>query len=220
MSDSVAAVGELSRILNLSGLHPVEHRSNKFRNPAGVARKTADIATQHPDYLGKPTNGNRLDREVLTEFLEEPLRMQMIAEEITASILRGESVMLPDEDIDEAEGSASEGRLLAARHFRRERSPRLRAKKIEESRKKGLPIVCNVCSFAFGSIYGERGFEYIEVHHVLPLHVSGEVQTKLSDLVMLCANCHRMIHRGKRWLTVEELRAVVALNSPDPVLVG
>ncbi len=216
LSDSVAAVRELSRVLNLSALHPVHDRSEKFRNPAGVARKTADIATQHPDYPGKPTNGNKLDREVLTDFLEDPLRMQAIAREITASILRGEPATLPDDDLDQTEAAAMEGRLLAARHFRRERDPRLRRKKMDESRKKGLPIACEVCSFDFGLTYGERGSDYIEVHHVLPLHISGEVRTKLSDLVMLCANCHRMIHRGKQWLTPEDLRALVTLSIPDP----
>jgi len=35
-------------------------------------------------------------------------------------------------------------------------------------------------------------------------------QTKLADLALLCSNCHRMIHRTKRWLTVEELKDLVA----------
>lgn len=219
LSDSVAAVRELSKVLNLSSLHPVHDRNEKFRNPAGVARKTADIATRHPDYSGKPTKGNKLDREVLFDFLEDPLRMQAIAREITASILRGEPATLSDDFLDQKEDTAMEGRLLVTRHFRRERDPRLRKKKIDESRKKGLPVACEVCYFDFGSTYGERGSDYIEVHHVLPLHISGEVRTKLSDLVMLCANCHRMIHRGKQWLTPKDLRALITHSVPDPTRV-
>lgn len=32
-------------------------------------------------------------------------------------------------------------------------------------------------------------------------------KTRLQDLALLCANCHRMIHRARPWLSVEEVRA-------------
>ena len=54
-------------------------------------------------------------------------------------------------------------------------------------------------------LYGSRGKDYVEVHHLTPLHVSGETTTKPSDLAILCANCHRMVHRAP-WTTPEELR--------------
>ncbi|MDP6032209.1 MAG: HNH endonuclease [Alphaproteobacteria bacterium] len=34
-------------------------------------------------------------------------------------------------------------------------------------------------------------------------------RTKLSDLVLLCSNCHRMVHRKRPWLTVRELRELI-----------
>ncbi|WP_405140686.1 HNH endonuclease [Sphaerisporangium sp. NBC_01403] len=43
--------------------------------------------------------------------------------------------------------------------------------------------------------YGDCGAGYIECHHVIPLHQAGEGLTKLADLALICANCHRMIHR-------------------------
>jgi 5-methylcytosine-specific restriction protein A len=70
-----------------------------------------------------------------------------------------------------------------------------------------------VCAFDFEAAYGGRGREYIEVHHTLPLHASGETKTKLSDLVLLCANCHRMVHRSAPWLTPDALRALLAVSS-------
>lgn len=36
-----------------------------------------------------------------------------------------------------------------------------------------------------------------------------EGQTKLSDLALICANCHRMIHRRAPWPTPKELRAQI-----------
>lgn len=71
--------------MNECPLHLVELRDVKFRNPVGVARKTWDIATQHPDYTGQKTNGNKLDAVVLNDFLSAPPKMQSVAAEIRAS---------------------------------------------------------------------------------------------------------------------------------------
>jgi hypothetical protein len=67
-----------------------------------------------------------------------------------------------------------------------------------------------VWDFDFGHTYGSHGLDYIECHHRTPLHVTGETQTRLADLALLCSNRHRMIHRTRRWLTVEELKDLVA----------
>src|SRR5689334_22926388 len=60
---------ELSDLLQKLNVHPRQTRAATFRNPNGVARKTADLATHHPDYKGKPTKGGKVDREVLAEFI-------------------------------------------------------------------------------------------------------------------------------------------------------
>jgi hypothetical protein len=52
---------ELSALLQLLPVHTHADRNETFRNPNGVARKTFDIATRHPDYRGKPTKGGALD---------------------------------------------------------------------------------------------------------------------------------------------------------------
>ncbi|WP_262402174.1 HNH endonuclease [Actinomadura sp. CNU-125] len=110
-----------------------------------------------------------------------------------------------DEDV-----SAPDGSLLLRKHFVRERDPKLRKKRIEQARKQHGDLACEVCSFDFERTYGPRGADYIECHHVVPLHVSGETKTRLQDLALLCANCHRMIHRASPWPTPDELRALVA----------
>ena len=80
-------VVELSELLQLYTAHPIEERGSDFRNPNGVVRKTADIATQHPDYTGKPTNGGRHDQEVLMAFLERPTEMEQQYVAIRQAIL-------------------------------------------------------------------------------------------------------------------------------------
>ncbi|MDG9714442.1 HNH endonuclease [Streptomyces sp. DH10] len=200
---------ELSALLQLLPIHADADRNDKFRNPNGVARKTFDIATRHPDYRGKPTNGGALDVEVLHEFLARPDQMTEVARLIREGISTGELQDLAQTD-DEAlddDFSAPEGRLLLRRHRARERNKGLRKRKIESALRKGGGLACEACGFDFEEVYGERGAGYVECHHVVPLHEAGEGKTKLSDLALICANCHRMIHRCAPWPTPEELRA-------------
>jgi len=57
----------LSALLQSPRIHPVGTRHPDFRNPAGVARKTLNIAACHPDYRGARSNGSHLDKEVLDD---------------------------------------------------------------------------------------------------------------------------------------------------------
>jgi 5-methylcytosine-specific restriction protein A len=70
-------------------------------------------------------------------------------------------------------------------------------------------LKCAVCGFDFGEAYGDAGKDYIEVHHLVPLSEKGAPQkvNPETDLVCVCSNCHRMIHRRKGQVySVEELR--------------
>lgn len=210
LDDGDAPVIELSALLNRALLHPVDGRDEKFRNPNGVARKTWDIATRHPNYTGTPTKGNHLDVEVLNLFLHEPDRMRTEARAIREAIEEG---IQPLSTLDGDLVDAAEGRILLARHVRRERNRTLRAKKIAAVKSAGGALACEVCEFDFEVQYGERGSGYIEVHHVLPLYVSGEVRTRIRDLALLCSNCHRMLHR-RPWTTPDKLRDLTQARRP------
>lgn len=58
-------------------------------------------------------------------------------------------------------------------------------------------LVCECCGFEFAANYDIQD-DYIEVHHRFPFaHTDGEhIVDATTDLVPLCANCHRMIHHG------------------------
>jgi 5-methylcytosine-specific restriction protein A len=198
---------ELSALLQTPAIHPIDERGPDFRNPAGVGRKTADIATRHPVYTGTPTNGNRLDREVLADFLSRPDDMRAQAAAIRQALADDDTEPHEIADVDEL--AAEEGGVLLRQHLRRERDARLRARKIAAARKRGVPIACEVCDFDFERTYGNRGRDYIECHHRTPLHVSGKTTTTLDDLALICSNCHRMIHRSKVWMLPEELKRLV-----------
>ncbi|WP_406178981.1 HNH endonuclease [Streptomyces canus] len=202
-------VVELSALLQTMPIHPAEVRTELFRNPNSVARKTVDITCRHPDYRGKPTNGNTLDVEVLNDFLARPAEMTKVAQRIRDGLTTGEfQGMLPESE-EEDDYSAPEGRLLIRRHKSRERDKGLRKRKIDAVLRQGRQLACEACGFDFEATYGPRGAGYIECHHVVPLHEAGEGQTKLSDLALICANCHRMIHRRAPWPTPGELRNLI-----------
>jgi 5-methylcytosine-specific restriction protein A len=208
LPNSDQSVVALSRLLRSANIHPADGRAPEFRSVDSVARKTVDIATRHPAYSGTPTNGNGLDRVVLADFLNSPAEMSLVAGRLREALTTGAGPLPSGDDEGDDEGHR-EGAVLWALHKRRERSPALRRRKLAQARQMGVPIACEVCSFDFEHSYGPRGRDYIEVHHVLPLHASGPTTTRLSDLVMLCSNCHRMIHRGNPWLTPDGLRAVL-----------
>ena len=74
---------------------------------------------------------------------------------------------------------------------------------------------CRCCGFDFEKTYGELGSEYIEAHHVSPVSNHFEEDRALDltkDFVVLCANCHRMIHRmGPPWglEQIEKLKQLI-----------
>ncbi len=70
---------------------------------------------------------------------------------------------------------------------------------------------CQVCGFDFAFRYGNIGERYIECHHINPLSERSEKEwaeemcTRIEDVRVLCSNCHRMVHRKKPPLKMEEL---------------
>ncbi len=70
---------------------------------------------------------------------------------------------------------------------------------------------CMACGFNFKEFYGDWSDNYIEVHHLIPLNDYKERETDVKlDLAVLCANCHRMVHKKRNMvLTIEELKGKI-----------
>lgn len=87
-----------------------------------------------------------------------------------------------------------ENRRRVVSHLQRERSRLLavECKQRDDYR-------CQACGFRFEQKYGRKlGHAFAEAHHVVPLSRLREgVRTRLEDLVTVCSNCHRMLHRMK-----------------------
>jgi 5-methylcytosine-specific restriction protein A len=92
-------------------------------------------------------------------------------------------------------------------HNRIERNRRLAAKV-----KRSLGLTCQACGFNFEAVYGPTGKDYIEAHHLIPLSKLKGQRVALDpkrDFAVLCANCHRMIHRSEYVSDVRAFRAHV-----------
>ena len=108
------------------------------------------------------------------------------------------------QEIEEAE-EYSEGKVSYKLHKRYERNRKVVRKAKSKFWKKHGYYKCAACGFRFDEAYGSRGKKFIEGHHTKPISEmkSGE-KTKVQDIALLCANCHRMIHK-KPLITIAEL---------------
>ena len=121
-----------------------------------------------------------------------------------------DGLIIVDLQPEEDEDGVAEGKILYRLHRRRERNPSKSKEKKRKAFAENGRLVCEVCSFDFVSVYGQHGEGFIESHHKVPISEPNRGKTKLSDLALVCANCHRMLHRGKPWPTVEELKNLMA----------
>lgn len=210
-----AAILELSsRLKRMGEIMQIPH-DETYRNPAGVFMQVNNFAFLDPDWTR--TQGiygaGKMFREVWNVYADKPDEVAGMAQSILAHMDKAEKSGEPlladisDRDIDMLTPSI-EGRVLQVSHLRRERNPRL-VEKLKDLRfdANGL-LDCEVCAFDYERSYGERGHKFMEAHQKKPLSTlkpEGEKVTP-EDYALICANCHRMIHRYSPWWSVEELR--------------
>jgi 5-methylcytosine-specific restriction enzyme A len=203
-------VVNLSTLLRSLPLHPPSSKNPKFRNPDGVAFKLQNIrqiATGQG--LG---NVSAMDKAVWADFGSRPDTVRDLANHIRAQgvdpeVTPDEVSALPDDE------EFVEGRVITTLHKVRERHPGLRRQLIKLRKLRG-PLRCDACRDGpkcHSADLWEAGFEG---HHVLPLAQATSGATKLKDMALLCATCHRLIHRAmhleRRWISIDEFSRLLA----------
>ena len=138
-------------------------------------------------------------------FLRQPRRSTQVPEDMAQAFIQYFDAL--EEEIPAvAEESDVEGLKYEVTHFARKRSRALRNTALIKA--KG---VCSVCQRDFSLLLNGRGVRVLQVHHRKQLS-TGKVPsvTKESDLVVVCANCHLLLHmdHGKA-LKVERLRKML-----------
>ena len=174
--------GEWERLINPAVDAPLEMRELKKGRLAGFNWTPQSSGTRIPDDVA--------------EELEEKWSTH-VGKTSTA-------IVATDSELEAMEGAE---RIAFVRHRKREQF--LRDAKVVEARKLGNGrLKCEVpgCGFDFEIVYGELGRDYAQVHHLKPLgDRTTPSQTRLTDLVVVCANCHAMIHRGGKCRSLDDL---------------
>ncbi|WDO13950.1 HNH endonuclease [Flavobacterium sp. WW92] len=205
---------EMSKILNSLPIHD-NTLNESFRNPNGVNMKLNNFKRFDKEYFGIGLKrGAKLDEMIWNEFVENRQRLGEIANAIKSISKNTELVSkissIPsDEGFDESR-VALEGKIIYKLHKLRERDRKIIAEKKKSVLKINNKLSCEVCNLNFEEKYGEIGKGFIECHHKVPLS-SLKVETKITvkDLALVCSNCHRMLHRDIKNISVEKLKELI-----------
>ncbi len=82
-------------------------------------------------------------------------------------------------------------------------------------RKAAGQLLCLACGFDFEKTYGERGRNFIEVHHTKPLSQAELEPRRIGDVIKdqlaipICSNCHSIVHRSNPPLSLSALMSLV-----------
>lgn len=207
-----AEIDELSKFLNhMADASYVVH-SPKFRNRNGVYMKLMNFRRLDPTYQdqGKSglTRGAEGEKHVWDRYADDPTALAA-----AVAIIRGTAAREPAEETFETANyydlERSEGSIVLRMHLVRERSRELIKAKKQQALAQHGRLACECCAFDFATFYGAYGSGYAEVHHTNPIALSDPGRkTKLSELAIVCANCHRMLHH-RELIALDELRAIL-----------
>ena len=163
-------------------------------------------------------NWDEISWKDVHELRIKEIRIQETHENTTAAVMPLDSFesylryAFDKSDDEKYYSNRKEGNVIEIYTTRYERDLQLREQAI-----KIHGTSCMVCGFSFGESYGKLGDGFIEIHHIKPISEGPREVNPETDLVCLCSNCHRMIHKKRdQVLTVEELKQVRhnALGTP------
>ncbi|ANK87410.1 MULTISPECIES: HNH endonuclease [unclassified Rhizobium] len=194
----------LSTILQNANIHPASNRRASFRNADGVALKLQNLFSAVEP--GRGLSFSKTDLAVVNDFPKE--RSEYLSE-IASALKNTVSLGVPDPDLSDEE-TFIEGGWLTSRHRQRDR--RLRSRLLNQ--RKGEALVCEICDYSVSTLGRDLQESMFEAHHRIPLvDAEGERLTRVTDMALLCACCHRLIHRlisrQAQWVGVDEAREIL-----------
>jgi len=191
---------------------------SKYRNTNGVYMKLMNFHHINPNYSGKGLESvSQLDREIFKDYENKIEELSIISKKIKEFIDSSEykNKLQSTTDVDD-DYEGQEGKILTKIHKYKERDRKIVKKKKEKVLQVTGKLKCEGCGFDFKENYGPRGDGYIECHHKKPVsEIKKGEKTKLNDLIVLCSNCHRMVHRKKPWLTPVQLKELINKKHTD-----
>ncbi len=210
-SASDEEVVELSSFLRNMNLHEGANKNKSFRNPDGIAFKVGNLRAVATG-LGLK-NYSKVDQLVWAEFGADRDALAAFCSLIRSGVAALDKSIDRGREDDDSE--FDEGKILTRVHKTRERNRTLRAKLIRKLQSKN-ECRCAICGIEPNASIGEFGLRMFECHHIIPISESVTRKTKLSDLSLLCANCHRLIHalisKEKKWFQISEARQKLCVS--------
>lgn len=198
-SNKVTAEGEVE--------FQVRYLSKMLDRPVGIEELRSDPVVSNASFLKSGPSGTifPVSVEQGVRIYAHVCRLNPLVGDVwsdISTVTQGNELI----DIDLLD-QGREGERELVEHLRIERNQRLvDAKKRFVLHQSGR-LGCEVCGFDFQETYGEPGEGFCEVHHRVPLSsVQGERITNLSDLAVVCSNCHRMLHRDARVSSIQGLQ--------------
>lgn len=194
-------VVDLSNTLRGGPWHPKEGRKDNFRNADGVALKLQNLQSALDPARG--LSSSKTDRTCVKRF---PPSSKAELRIIAQAIQQGLASEVPSE-APPADEVFAEGWYVTVRH--RYRDARLRSRLLKTLDDEDL--CCAICDFAPPNIMREFRQSFFEAHHVVPLSTAEtERSTRVTDMALLCAGCHRFIHKlivhEGQWLGIVDAR--------------
>ena len=195
---------ELSKYLRSMKIHNLSDRNDRFRNPSGVAFKLKNLnAVKTSTGL---QNHSKVDAYVWKLFGDKIDLVRKMAADIRSANKLLEKSEESDDDFE-----FPEGKTLTKLHKSRERSKSLR-KEVLRRRTESNQLSCDICGLEPNFASQELNYSVFEVHHIKPLsELLTQTKTKYKDVALLCACCHRSIHKlislEKRWFSVSEAKS-------------
>ena len=191
-------------------------KNKSFRSEASVGLKLANFASLDPIIKGTMRSDEGV-KFIWEHYGNNTDRLKKTADMLKIALSLGYN-QDTESIANKNEYSASEGSILLRIHKQRERNSAIVKKKKKEFSQKHGKLFCEVCYFNYYNVYGDLGKDFIECHHTVQISdMKPNHKTRLDDLVLLCANCHRMIHsknrKFKRMLTISELKDILMENT-------
>ena len=193
-----ALIQKFNDINNVSG-------TETFRNHDGIYMKLMNLMHLDPSAKSGLPRNSKVDHEVWEKYSGDIKALSKLSSKIQ-NLIENEGQELKKSIISDDELESYEGRVIFKKHKVYERDQKLVKQKKTNMLKKNGRLFCEACGFDFYERYGDRGDGYIECHHNVAVSELPEgYKTKQDDLTLLCSNCHKMIHRKRPWISVDEL---------------
>ena len=182
------AIQELSTMLRLLPIYPIENKPENFRNPTGISDQINRF--RNIEKWGKRFHVGEMFTIVDQEFAERRDELHQIAQSIRRNLqcfdvpfgYRAENNSFP------------EGVLLGHLH---------RVIEIRDSAKLKPTSRCDICQIDTSDIYPGCP-SLMAMHLTVPITaLDGKKRYDASEFITVCPNCHAALHRHRPWLTKE-----------------